>query len=125
MERGKQMSKNQEQSKFFQRFQVAPYLKDDVVNFIFNNLRNVGLSFLPLVAAKAYVKNPQGDSGVLVVLTVSVFAVVALLLLTLNIFHGWRKISELNISRWVMFPVAAFYGFAIALVWVLLVTAQP
>lgn len=119
------MSENQKLSKFFQRMQAAPYLKDDVVNFLFNNVRNIGLSLLPLVAAKAYVKNPQGDSGVLIGVTVVVFAVVAMLLLGLNILHGWRKMSELRISPWIIIPGAALYAFAIAVTWAILLSAQP
>ena len=119
------MSENQKISQFFQRMQEAPYLKDDVVNFIFNNVRNIGLSLLPLVAAKAYLKNPQGDSGVLVGVTVIVFSVVAMLLLGLNILHGWRKMSELRISLWVIIPGAALYAFAISVIWAIRLSAEP
>lgn len=119
------MSKDQKFSNMLQRMQTSPYLGDDFVNFTFNSLRNIVLSLLPLVASKAYLKNPQGDSGVLVGATIIVFAVIALLLLGLNILHGWRRISELHISRFVMLPAAALYAFAIAIIWVILLTAQP
>lgn len=119
------MSEDTKFSKMLRRMQAAPYLQDDFVNFTFNSLRNIVLSLLPLAASQAYLKNPQGDSGVLVGATVALFALITLLLLVLNILHGWRRISELPISRLVMLPAAAIYAFAIAIIWAILQAAQP
>lgn len=114
------MVENDKQSKFAENLQKAPYLQDEVVNFIFNNLRNVGLSILPLLAAKAYLTDSHGDSVYVVWLVVLISIVTAIMLLALNILHGWRKIFALHISRWVIFTVAILYAYAISIGFALL-----
>jgi len=118
------MSGIQEQPKIIERMKESPYLQDESVNFIFNNLRNVGLSILPIIAAKAYVKEPLGDSVWLVWLVVLSSIAIALLLLLLNIFHAWRKISELHIPLWIRVSIAVFYAYAIAMGFELLIYAK-
>lgn len=78
-----------------------------------------------MAAARAYVKDPQGDSQALVVVVVLVLAVIALALLCLNIAYGWRRLSELRAPRWLLLPAAFIYAFALVMVWVLLMGAKP
>lgn len=118
------MEKLSKYSRFITRLQGAPYLQDDVVNFIFNNIKNIGLSLLPVVAGRVYIKDPQGDSQALVIFIVFFLAVIALALLGLNILHGWRWLSKQNLPRWLLFPLALIYALAIALVWKFLMDAK-
>ena len=82
---------------FIKHLQDAPFLEDSVVNFIFNNVRNASLSLVPFVAAQVYLKNPHGEPVPWVTSAAMFFALVGFALLTLNVLHAWRKLSELRI----------------------------
>lgn len=118
------MTDEMKQSKIFERMKKSEVLKDENVNFIFNNLRNAGLSTLPVIAASSYLKSKHIDSDSLFLLIVVFSASTSILLLLLNILHAWRKIAELHLPLWLRGVMAIFVYFAISTGYQLLLYAK-
>lgn len=79
------------------RLQQVPLLNDDIIKTVFDNVRNIGLSVLPLVAAKALnQKDLQNELLPWLNSVVSIgFYLLSLVLFLLNAFHGLKKLLEL------------------------------
>jgi hypothetical protein len=76
------------------RLQQVPLLKDDVIKTIFDNVRNIGLSVLPLLVAKALLEQKDIQNQLLPWLNIAVsfsLQILSLALFFLNAAHGLKK----------------------------------
>jgi len=82
---------------FYEWLVSQNFLRDDVVKFLFDHIRNIALGALVLGVALYWLKHPTNDPEWLSQSSILFLLLAGMLLFIVNFFHGLKKLGDAGV----------------------------